>query len=127
MSLFLKLKKFRIGICGTVRQNCSGFPKELKDRKTLTGSQKLDYHFLTGMEVGATVSNCGVLAVLWMDNALVTMLTTVHNIHDAKLHVVTERKCLRDTSSNAAGVRQLFGPGEFVKLLSIPTCIDDYN
>ena len=62
-----------------------------------------------------------------MDNAPVTMLTTVHNIHGSKSHVDTERKCPRNTSSNAAGVRQLFGEGEFVKLLSIPSCIDDYN
>src|SRR5947207_15969465 len=30
VSLFLKLRKLRIGTCGTARQNCSGFPKELK-------------------------------------------------------------------------------------------------
>ena len=90
--LFLKLKKFRISACGTARQNCSSFPKKLKVRKTLTGSQKLDYHFLTRMEVDATVSNCDILAVLWMDNAPVTMLTTVHNIYSAKSHIVTERK-----------------------------------
>ena len=73
------------------------------------------------------VSNAEVLAVLWMDNAPVTMLTTVHNIHGSKSHVDTERKRPRNTSSNAAGVRQLFGEGEFVKPLSIPSCIDDYN
>ena len=92
MLLFLKLKKFRISAYGTARQNCSGFPKELKVGKTLTGSQKLDYHFLTGMKVSVTISNCDVLAVLQMDNAPVTMLTTVYNIHGAKLQVVTERK-----------------------------------
>ena len=90
--LFLKLKKFGISTCGTARQNCSGFPKELKVGKTLTGSQKLDYHFLTGMEVGATVSNHSVLIVLWMDNIPVTMLTTVHNIHSTKSHTITEKK-----------------------------------
>ena len=73
------------------------------------------------------VGNAEVLAVLWMDNAPVTMLTTVHNIHGSKSHVDTERKRPRNTSSNAAGVRQLFGEGEFVKPLSIPSCIDNYN
>ena len=125
--LFLKLRKLGIGACGTARQNCSGFPKELKVEKTLTGKQKLDYHFITGMEVDMTASNRGVLAVLWMDNAPVTMLMTVHNIHSSKSHVITERKCPRGTSSNAAEVRQLFKQGEFVKPLSIPTCVDDYN
>ena len=56
------------------------------------------------MEVDATVSNCDILAVLWMDNAPVTMLTTVHNIYSAKSHIVTERKRPQDTSNNAAGV-----------------------
>ena len=125
--LFLKLRKFGIGACGTARQNSSGFPEELRVGKTLTGNQKLDYHFLTGTKVGATVGNGGVLAILWMDNTPVTMLTTVHNIHGSKSHVTTDRKRPRDTSSNAAGVRQLYGPNEFVKPLSIPTCIDDYN
>ena len=125
--LFLKLRKFGIDACSTAKQNCSEFPKELKVEKTLTGNLKLDYYFLTGIKVGMMVSNAEVLAVLWMDNAPVTMLTTVHNIHGSKSHVDTERKRPRNTSSNAAGVRQLFGEGEFVKPLSIPSCIDDYN
>ena len=95
--------------------------------KPLTSNQKLDYHFLTGTKVGATVGNGGVLAILWMDNAPVTMLTTVHNIHDSKSHVTTDRKCSQNTSSNAASVWQLYGLNEFVKLLSILTCIDNYN
>src|SRR6266513_3357478 len=95
--------------------------------KTLTGNQKLDYHFLTGTKVGATVGNGGVLAILWMDNAPVTMLTTVHNIHGSKSHVTIDRKCPWDTSSNAASVQQLYEQNEFIKLLSIPICIDDYN
>src|SRR5204862_5953367 len=102
--LFLKLRKLGIGACGTARQNCSGFPKELKVGKTLTGKQKLDYHFITGMEVGMTTSNQGVLIVLWIDNVLVMMLITVYNIYDSKSHVITERKYPQDTSSNAAGV-----------------------
>ena len=36
--------------------------------------------------------NCEALVVLWMDNVLVTMLTTIHNIHDSKSHVITDRK-----------------------------------
>src|SRR5436305_154962 len=77
--LLLKLRKLGVGACGTARRTCSGFPKELKVGKTLIGDQKLDYHFPTGMKVGATVDSGGVLAVLWMDNAPVTMLTTVHS------------------------------------------------
>src|SRR5438045_5285703 len=55
------------------------------------------------------------------------MLNTVHNIHGSKSHVTTDINRSRDTSSNAAGVQQLYGPNEFVKPLSIPTCIYDYN
>ena len=62
-----------------------------------------------------------------MDNASVTMLLTVHNIHGPDSHILTDRKRPRDTSSNAVRVRQLFNPGEFVKELPIPSCIHDYN
>ena len=55
------------------------------------------------------------------------MLTTVHNIHSFKSHVDTKRKCFQNTSNNAARVQQLFREGKFIKLLSIPSCIDDYN
>ena len=126
-TIVFEVVKFRIGTCETARQNSSGFPEELRVEKTLTGNQKLDYHFLTRIKVSMTVGNNGVLAILWIDNAPVTMLTTVHNIHGSKSHVTTDRKHPRDTSSNAASVRQLYGSNEFVKPLSIPTCIDDYN
>src|SRR5436305_685677 len=55
------------------------------------------------------------------------ILITVHNIYSFKSHVITERKCPQDTSSNVARVWQLFKQGEFVKPLLIPTCVDDYN
>src|SRR5436305_11236726 len=83
VSLFLKLRKLRIGACGTARQNCSSFPKELKVGKTLTSKQKLDYHFITGMKISMTASNWEVLTVLWIDNTPVMMLITVHNIYSS--------------------------------------------
>ena len=69
-------------------------PKGVKVEKTLTGKQKLDYHFITGMEVDMTASNWEVLAVLWMDNVPVMMLMIVHNIHSSKSYMITERKYL---------------------------------
>ena len=36
--LFLKLQKFGIGACDTVKQNCSRFLKDLKVGKTLTSN-----------------------------------------------------------------------------------------
>jgi hypothetical protein len=125
--LFLKLRKLGISAYGIARQNCSGFPKELRIGKSLTGNRKLDYHFLTGTEIGRTKHCGGVLALLWMDNAPVTMLTTVYIIRGVTAFTITERKRPRDTSSNAVGVRQLYGPGEFIKELPIPTCIHNYN
>ena len=71
--------------------------------------------------------NSEVLAILWIDNVPVTMLTTVHNIYNSKSHVTTDRKYPQDTSSNAAGIQQLYEPNEFIKLFSIPICIDNYN
>jgi Transposase IS4 len=62
-----------------------------------------------------------------MDNAPVTMLSTVHNIHGPDSHILTDRKRPRDTSSNVVRVQQLFNPREFVKELPIPSCIHDYN
>ena len=79
------------------------------------------------MEAGAIEGNCRALAVLWIDNVPVTMLMTIHNIHGSKSHMIMDRKCSWDTSSNAARVWQLFRPNEFVKLLSIPSYIHDYN
>jgi hypothetical protein len=50
-----------------------------------------------------------------------------HGIHGATIFTIIERKRPRDTSTNAAGVRQLYGSGEFIKELPIPTCIHNYN
>lgn len=54
--------------CGTVRKNSVHFPKILKVDK------KLDWDTLSRVVVD------NVLAVLWMDNSSVTMLTTIHEI-----------------------------------------------
>jgi hypothetical protein len=53
-------------------QLCWGFPKQLKVLKT----KKLAWNTLTGI-----VANNQVLAVAWMDNAPVYMLSTIHKIH----------------------------------------------
>ena len=62
--LFLMLQKLGIGTCETARQNCNSFLKDLRVGKTLISKQKLDYHFITGMEAGAIEGNCRALAVL---------------------------------------------------------------
>ncbi|GBC16400.2 uncharacterized protein OCT59_026738 [Rhizophagus irregularis] len=54
--------------CGTVRTNSANFPKVLKANK------KLDWNTLSGVVVN------NVLAILWMDNGSVMMLSTIHQI-----------------------------------------------
>ncbi|EXX68206.1 hypothetical protein RirG_107200 [Rhizophagus irregularis DAOM 197198w] len=55
--------------CGTVRKNSANFPQILKVDK------KLEWDTLSGVVVD------DVLAVLWMDNGPVTMLSTIHQIN----------------------------------------------
>jgi hypothetical protein len=68
IKLFKYLREKKIGACGTVRKNSANFPQILKvDRK-------LDWDTLSGVVVD------NVLAILWMDNGPVTMLSTIHQI-----------------------------------------------
>lgn len=84
-------------------------------------NSKLDYPFFTGIVCGI------VLAVLWMDNAAVTILTMLHQITGREATRVQNRKWPRESSSNTTKVKQPYGPDEFEKELPIPTCIVDYN
>src|SRR5207244_2605901 len=69
--LFKALRQIGIGACGTARINSSRFPPELKVKK----NQKLDWNVLSGVVIDESV-----LAVFWMDNGPVTMLSTIHEI-----------------------------------------------
>jgi len=69
ISLFKYLRENKIGACGTVRTNSANFPQILKVKK------KLDWDILSGVVVN------DVLAILWMDNGPVTMLSTIHEIN----------------------------------------------
>lgn len=68
IKLFKYLREKKIGACGTVRTNSTNFPQILKTNK------KLDWDTLSGVVVD------NVLAILWMDNGPVTMLSTIHQI-----------------------------------------------
>lgn len=65
-------------------------------------------------EKGALIVN-DVLAVLWMDNGPVTMLTTIHSL-------TRERRKHRTTNINAVKVRSIFGDSSR-KMLEIPCLI----
>ena len=69
IKLFKFLREKGIGACGTVRTNSSGFPPILKVK-----NKNLEWDTLSGVVVN------DVLAVLWMDNGPVTMLSTIHMI-----------------------------------------------
>ncbi len=65
IKLFKYLCEKKIGACETVRKNSAKFPQILKVDK------KLDWDTLSGVVVD------DVLAILWMDNGLITMLLTI--------------------------------------------------
>ncbi|RHZ72562.1 hypothetical protein Glove_242g165 [Diversispora epigaea] len=100
--------------CGTVCTNSANFPKILKI------SKKVNWDTLSG------VVNNNVLAVLWMDNGPVTMLTTIHEINGSENRIERIRRRPRETSTNAAKVHAIFGNAS-KKALPIPCIIDNYN
>ncbi|GBB97601.1 hypothetical protein RclHR1_03010004 [Rhizophagus clarus] len=115
IKLFKYLREKKIGACGTVRTNSANFPKVLKVNK------KLDWDTLSGVVVN------NILAILWMDNGPVTMLSTIHQIDNKNENWIERvRRRPRETSTNAAKVRAIFGTLS-KKTLPIPVIIDDYN
>ncbi|GES98581.1 hypothetical protein RCL_jg5468.t1 [Rhizophagus clarus] len=83
--------------------------------------KKLDWDTLSGVVVD------NVLAILWMDNGSVTMLSTIHQIDNGNENRIERiRRRPRETSTNAVKVRAVFGTAS-KKSLPIPVVIDDYN
>ncbi|GET54863.1 hypothetical protein RIR_jg9766.t1 [Rhizophagus irregularis DAOM 181602=DAOM 197198] len=68
IKLFKYLCKKKIETCKTVRKNSANFSHIFKINR------KLDWDTLSGVVVD------NVLAILWIDNSLVTMLSTIHQI-----------------------------------------------
>ena len=68
--LFQYLQAKGIGACGTCRTNSARFPKVLKVGK----DARFDWDTRSGVVVD------GVLAILWIDNGAVTMLSTIHEL-----------------------------------------------
>jgi hypothetical protein len=114
--LFSYLRGKNIGACGTVRANSKKFPKELKIPKTA----KMEWNFRSAVEIDK------VLAILWIDNGPVTLLSTIHGLKEASWYVEKNRRRPRKSSLNAEKVRQIFG-NNARKKLKIPRVINDYN
>lgn len=117
--LFRLLREKDIAAVGTVRSNATGFPKvlALRGKKNI----RLDWNSL-----GAEVCEDGsVLALTWVDNGPVQMLTTAHLVGPG--HTVERlRRRPRLTSTNGSRVRAVFGSAT-TKRLHIPKVVDDYN
>src|SRR5262245_11162245 len=97
INLFQHLYNNNFGTCGTVHINSANFPKILKVNK------KLDWDTLSGIVIN------NVLAVLWMDNGPVTMLTTIYEISKNENRIERIRRRPRKTSTNATKVHTIFG------------------
>ena len=124
-TLFSSPKLFRllcgkdIAATGTVRSNAKGLPKPLaiRGRKDV----KLPCNTLGG----AVCEHAAVLALTWIDNGAVQILTTLHKLGEQ--HTVERlRKRPRLTLTNGPCVQEVFG-AEAVKTLPIPKVVDDYN
>lgn len=113
--LFQHFRNIGIGACGTARRQ-AGIPKELQVDKT----SKLEWDTRSGAVIG------GVLAVFWQDNGPVMMMTTIHGMVGEQWEVTREWRRPRDTSTNGAKVRSVFGdsPRKELKILKV---VDDYN
>lgn len=117
--LFKYLRSKGIGACGTVRTGSASFPTQLKvDKKT---ALTFDWNTKSGIVVDKEV-----LAFLWVDNNVVTMLTTVH---EPQWQIERNRRRPRITNVNKTRVQATWGdsPRHSVIVLAIPQIIDDYN
>ncbi|CAG8615282.1 16971_t:CDS:2 [Cetraspora pellucida] len=114
--LFKYLREKGMGACGTIRTNLFRFPKELKIGKKIA----LDWNTLLEKVIN------DILAIFWIDNGPVTMLTTIHEIVGENWKVIRNRRQPRKTSFNANTVCRVFGD-RHRKELEILWIIDDYN
>ena len=94
IKLFRMLRDADIGAFGTIRSNSSGFPKSLAIRGT-------NFNLQWDAMGAVLCSDEKVLALTWIDNGAVQMITTVHTCA-ADDKVNRKRKRPRLTSTNGA-------------------------
>jgi len=86
--LFRLLRQKGIGACGTTRKNSEGYPKTFKNKKEKGKSTYPEWNTLEGELVGSG----DVLALLWMDQNLVMMLTTIHEVDNIGCYITRNRR-----------------------------------
>jgi hypothetical protein len=119
--LFRLLRARGIGACGTTRIS----PKDPAIAAYFKQSKPDVLKALPWGDVcGSLVENGDVLLMQWIDQNVVSILTTIHL---PSHFVVRPRRKPKATSSNAAAARAPFEPGESRKDLPVPAAIDDYN
>jgi hypothetical protein len=113
---------FKMGGCGTSRPSAAGFPKELKIPKSEVG--KHEYHSTKITVLFDSIFRMAVGFLLRIDNAPVSMMTTVHDLNKT---VQRLRKKPGKKSSNAKAALENFEENDYEKEMPIPVCVDDYN
>jgi hypothetical protein len=112
------LLNWNIGVMGTTRKNSSGFPPTLQRLREI--NHVFNYGGVKSQEVDRA------LAFAWQDNNIVLALTTAFSVHRPEDFVTKMRRRPKDSSTNAAIARPIFGENSTLEL-GIPDAIDAYN
>ena len=86
--LFSLLRQKGIGACGTTRKNSEGYPDMFKKKNENGKSTYPEWNTLEGEVVGGE----NVLALLWIDENLVMMLTTIHEVDNIGSYITRNRR-----------------------------------
>jgi hypothetical protein len=122
LALYGRLRHdFKVGACGTARPSSTGFPTELKVPKQQVSNY--DYHSTKPMVLRDPTFQEPVGALLWFDNAPVTLMTTIHRL-DATVDRVRQKPGAKSTNAKQSG--PAFGENQQLEM-PIPECVDDYN
>ncbi|RPB04714.1 hypothetical protein L873DRAFT_1666100 [Choiromyces venosus 120613-1] len=100
------------------RPNSKDLPEKLAVLKKAVG--QLPYHFKSGI----FVRDVGIF--LWFDNALITIMTTIHSQKVEKIAIIRQSKRPGRKNTNTKRALAEFGE-DYQKELQIPVAIDDYN
>jgi hypothetical protein len=116
------LRTLGYGATGTCRTN-SGICQDFVDKKTK--DSKVD-NISWGSTFQEPTTNNHIVQTAWKDNALVLLMSTIHEASDPQNTVIRLRKRPKSTSTSAKTARKPFGDRP-TKKLPIPKLIDDYN